>query len=118
MQHDLFPHLLPSPLDDDGMALVAAGILRDWFRALCYKHTEAAHVEILDSLHWQSTRVLFQYISISSTGRRGDFSCFANGIKQQARRARVKGLVMPCRRRGRVRVTRCGRTAELTGVGV
>lgn len=115
-QRDLFPHLLPRPLNDDELARVAEGILRDWFRALCYVHSEAAHVEILDSLSWQSTRVLFQFVSISSTGRRGDFARFAAEIRRQARRAREAGLVVPVRRRARVRVTRCGRTAELAGV--
>lgn len=116
MQRDLFSHLLPRVLDDDELARVAEGILRDWFRALCYAHTEAVHQEIIESLHWQSTRALFQYINISATGRRGDFSSFSAGVVQQARRAREAGLVVLSRRRQRVRVVRCRWTGELVGV--
>ncbi|MCZ2172991.1 MAG: hypothetical protein LC110_00470 [Burkholderiales bacterium] len=116
MQRDFFPHLLPRPLDDDELARVAEGILRDWFRALCYRHSEAAHQEILESLSWRSTRALFFFAALVTTGRRGDFSRFAGEVRRQARRAREAGLVVASRRRARRVAVRCRWTGELAGV--
>lgn len=113
MQHDLFPHLLPRSLDDDELAQVAAGILRDWFRTLCYVHTEAAHEEIIESLGWQSVRALFHFCSLSSLGRLGDFAAFSAEVHRQARRVREAGLVRPARRRERRAPARCARTSEM-----
>jgi len=117
MQRDLFPHLLPRPLDDDELAQVAAGILRDWFRTLCYTHTEAVHSEILESLAWRSVRALFHFCSMSATGQLGDFTAFAAEIRRQARRAREQGLVKQSRRRLIRAAARCGRTCEMWAQG-
>lgn len=117
MQRDLFPHLLPRPLDDDELAQVAAGILRDWFRTLCYSHTEAAHQEILESLHWQSTRALFHFTAMSASGRLGDWPAFAAEVRRQARLAREHSLVKQSRRRARRAHARCGRTGEMWAQG-
>lgn len=113
MQRDLFPHLLPAPLDDDELAKAAAGILRDWFRTLCYSHSEAVHSEIIESLHWRSVRSLFHFTTMSATGALGDFHAFTAEIRRQARRAREAGLVKQSRRRVRRVPARCVRTSEL-----
>ena len=118
MQRDLFPHLLPAPLDDDELAKAAAGILRDWFRTLCYSHSEAVHSEIIESLHWRSVRSLFHFTTMSATGALGDFAAFAAEIRRQARRAREQGLVKPTRRRVRRVHARCVRTSEMWAGGV
>lgn len=117
MQRDLFPHLLPRPLADDELAQVAAGILRDWFRALCYSHSEAVHSEIIESLAWRSVRALFHFCSLSSTGALGDFHAFAAEVRRQARRAWEAGLVNPTRRRVRRVPARCARTREIWAQG-
>lgn len=115
MQRDLFPYLLPRPLSDDELAQVASGILFDWFRTLCYTHTQAVHTEILESLRWQSVRAFFHFCSINSTSAIGDFHAFAAEIRRQAGKARDVGLVRPSRRCVGRAAVRCGRTSEMWG---
>lgn len=94
--YDLFPDTLPPNYadDDEARQMIWAAIKR-WFGTLCYAHSEATHAEILDSLGWQGMRDAVADSSLLIHDSVTDFDTFADGVRQQARRARAAGLVVP-----------------------
>lgn len=92
---DFFPELIPSTYADaDEARALAWGMVRRWFGALSYSHSEATHAEILASLDWPGIRDFVQDAALAEVDARIDFDDFAGGVRHQARRARREGLVV------------------------